>query len=44
MMRRNHVSTHELEEETRLNGNIDDLSQVRLARVERNGDISLIKK
>jgi uncharacterized membrane protein YcaP (DUF421 family) len=44
MMRLNHVSIHDLEEDMRLNGNIDDLSQVRLARVERSGDISFIKK
>jgi uncharacterized membrane protein YcaP (DUF421 family) len=44
MMRRNHVSVHDLEEDMRLNGHIDDLSQVRLARVERSGDISFIKK
>jgi uncharacterized membrane protein YcaP (DUF421 family) len=43
-MRRNHISTHDLEEDMRLNGHIDDLSKVRLARVERNGDISFIKK
>jgi uncharacterized membrane protein YcaP (DUF421 family) len=28
----------------RLNGHIDDLSKIRLARVERSGDISFIKK
>jgi hypothetical protein len=28
----------------RLNGHLDDLSKVRLARVERSGDISFIKK
>jgi uncharacterized membrane protein YcaP (DUF421 family) len=44
MMRRNHVSTHDLQEDMRLNGHIDDLSKVRLARVERSGDISFIKK
>ena len=43
MMRRNHVSIHDLEEDMRLNGHIDDLSKVRLARVERRGDISFIK-
>jgi uncharacterized membrane protein YcaP (DUF421 family) len=43
MMRRNHVSIHDLEEDMRLNGHIDDLSKVRLARVERSGDISFIK-
>jgi uncharacterized membrane protein YcaP (DUF421 family) len=44
MMRRNHVSIHDLEEDMRLNGQIDDLSKIRLARVERSGDISFIKK
>jgi uncharacterized membrane protein YcaP (DUF421 family) len=44
MMRRNHVSTHDLEEDMRLNAHIDDLPKVRLARVERSGDISFIKK
>jgi uncharacterized membrane protein YcaP (DUF421 family) len=44
MMRRNHVSTHDLEEDLRLHAHIDDLSKVRLARVERSGDISFIKK
>jgi Predicted membrane protein len=43
-MRRNHVSIHDLEEDMRLNGHLDDLSKVRLARVERSGDISFIKK
>jgi hypothetical protein len=44
MMRRNHVSPHDLEEDMRLDAHIDDLSKVRLARVERSGDISFIKK
>jgi uncharacterized membrane protein YcaP (DUF421 family) len=44
MMRRNHVSVHDLEEDMRLNSHIEDLSKVRLARVERSGDISFIKK
>jgi uncharacterized membrane protein YcaP (DUF421 family) len=44
MMRRNHVSMHDLEEDMRLGARIDDLSRVRLARVERSGDISFIKK
>ncbi len=43
-MRRNHISKHDLEEDMRLDANIDDLSKVRLARVERSGDISFIKK
>ena len=44
MMRRNHVSTHDLEEDMHLDAHTDDLSKIRLARVERSGDISFIKK
>jgi uncharacterized membrane protein YcaP (DUF421 family) len=44
MMRRNHISTHDLEEDMRLEARLDDLSKVRLARIERSGDISFIKK
>src|SRR4029077_19612004 len=44
MMRRNHISTHDLEEDMRLDANMDDLSKVRLARIDRSGDISFIKK
>src|SRR5207247_10420823 len=44
MMLRNHISTHDLEEDMRLDAHIDDLSKVRVARVERSGDSSFIKK
>jgi uncharacterized membrane protein YcaP (DUF421 family) len=44
MMRRNHLSVHDLEEDMRLNAHSDDLAGIRVARVERNGDISFIKK
>lgn len=44
MMRRNHISTHDLEEDLRLEAHLDDLSKVRLARVERSGNISFVKK
>jgi uncharacterized membrane protein YcaP (DUF421 family) len=44
VMRRNHVSTHDLEEDMRLSAHTDDLSGIRIARVERSGDISFIKK
>jgi uncharacterized membrane protein YcaP (DUF421 family) len=44
MMRRNHISTHDLEEDMRLDAHLDDVSKVRLARIERSGDISFIKK
>ena len=44
MMRRNHVSTHDLEEDMRLSAHTDDLSKIRVARIERSGDISFIQK
>jgi uncharacterized membrane protein YcaP (DUF421 family) len=43
-MRRNHISQHDLEEDLRLDAKIEELSKVRIARVERSGDISFIKK
>ena len=44
MMRRNHISEHDLEEDLRLDAKIEDLSKVRVARVERSGDISFSQK
>jgi uncharacterized membrane protein YcaP (DUF421 family) len=44
MMWRNHVSTHHLDEDMRLGVHRDDLSSIRVARVERSGDVSFIKK
>jgi uncharacterized membrane protein YcaP (DUF421 family) len=44
IMNRNHISKHDLEEDMHLRAHTDDLSKVRLARVERSGDISFIKK
>ncbi len=44
MMWRNHISTHDVDEDMRLSVHTDDLSRIRLARVERSGDISFIKK
>lgn len=43
-MRRNHLSAHDLDEDMRLSAHTDDLSTIRLARIERSGDISFIKK
>jgi uncharacterized membrane protein YcaP (DUF421 family) len=43
-MRRNHISDHDLEEDLRLEAATEDLSGIRIARVERSGDISFIKK
>jgi uncharacterized membrane protein YcaP (DUF421 family) len=44
MMWRNHVSTHDLDEDMRLSVHTEDLSSIRVAHVERSGDISFIKK
>ena len=43
-MHRNHISEHDLDEDMHLRAHTDDLSKVRLARIERSGDISFIKK
>lgn len=42
--RKHRVSEGDLEEALRLNGSVDDPSQVKEARFERNGDISVLKK
>ncbi len=43
-MRRNHMCEHDLEEDLRLDAQMEDASKVKIARVERSGDISFIKK
>lgn len=43
-MRRNHISTHDVEEDMRLSLRDDDVSKVKKGRVERSGDISFIRK
>jgi uncharacterized membrane protein YcaP (DUF421 family) len=42
-MRLNHISEHDLEEDMRLDAATEDLSKIKIARVERSGDISFIK-
>jgi uncharacterized membrane protein YcaP (DUF421 family) len=42
-MRRNQISKHDLEEDLRLNAHTEDLTEIRVARIERSGDISFIK-
>ncbi len=42
IMLRNHISKHDLEEDLRLSTHHEDIDRVRLARVERSGDISFI--
>jgi uncharacterized membrane protein YcaP (DUF421 family) len=44
VMRKNHVSEHDLEEDLRLDAQCESIEQVRVARIERSGDISFIKK
>ncbi len=43
-MRRNHISRHDLEEDLRLGAHMENTSRVKVARVERSGDISFIEK
>jgi uncharacterized membrane protein YcaP (DUF421 family) len=38
----NHISQHDLEEDMRLDVKTEDLSKIRVARVERSGDISFM--
>ena len=38
---RHHVSEHDLHEDLRLAGNIDDLKEVKIAYLERSGEISV---
>ncbi len=42
-LEKHHLSTNDLEEELRLNG-VESAESVKLARLERSGDISVIKK
>jgi len=39
----NHITEHDLEEDMRLEAKTEDLSRIKIARVERSGDISFIK-
>src|SRR5438094_5273657 len=43
IMRRNHISKQDLEEDLRLDAQTEELSTIRLGRVESSGDISFIK-
>lgn len=43
-MRKTHVTTHDLEEALRREGKQPDVSRVKEANLERNGDISLIMR
>ena len=41
-LRQNHITTHDVEEDLRLKGKTESISDVRVARVERSGDISFL--
>lgn len=43
-LKRNDISEHDLSEDLRLNGSVEKPEQVKVAYVERNGDISVIPK
>ena len=43
-MNRKLVTQHDLEEDMRLDAQVEDLSKIRVARLERSGDISFIEK
>lgn len=43
-MRRNHVSVHDFEEDMRLRAETEDKASIEIARIERCGDISFVKK
>ena len=43
-MRKTHVTTHDLEEALRREGEEPDVSRIREANLERNGEISLIMR
>jgi uncharacterized membrane protein YcaP (DUF421 family) len=44
VLKRHHVSLHDLEEDLRLAGNVGDPHAVKLARLERSGEISVERK
>lgn len=43
-MRKSHVGTHDLESALYRNGKVTEVEQVRIARFERNGEISIIPR
>ena len=43
-LRQNHITTRDVEEDLRLDGKTEEIGDVRIARVERSGDISFLYK
>jgi uncharacterized membrane protein YcaP (DUF421 family) len=44
VMRRHQISEHDLEEDLRLEAKTEDVSKIKIARIERSGDLSFIKE
>jgi uncharacterized membrane protein YcaP (DUF421 family) len=44
VMRRHQISKHDLEEDLRLEAKTEDVSKIKIARIERSGDLSFIKE
>lgn len=44
VLQKHHISRHDLEEDLRLNAALTDVSQVKLAILERSGGVSVIRK
>jgi uncharacterized membrane protein YcaP (DUF421 family) len=44
VMFKHHVSEHDLEEDVRLSGGVEDISRVKTATLERSGEISVLKQ
>ncbi len=43
-MRRSHISEHDLREELRLNANIEDFNDVKVAYKERSGEVGVVRR
>jgi uncharacterized membrane protein YcaP (DUF421 family) len=43
-MRKKSVSQHDIEEDMRLSAKVEDVSEIKIARLERSGDLSFIKE
>ena len=43
-MRRNDLSEHDLQEDMRIHGQVNDVSEIKVAYAERNGHISIVPK
>ena len=43
-LRQNHITRNDVEEDLRLDGKTEEIGKVRIARVERSGDISFLYK